>query len=161
MQTNKMTLGQGFYKQQGHWQPLCKVCAPPWSYVLGIKGEEEGGRGVVERSEIGGLITINTCDRWWKVKFQLGLKPRAFNLVICSRETLYSFPNCSLIIGKCNIQQQAIHETMYILYNGLFLVVEYNLEFLQYLHQLTSSGWLSVREGEVMDGETGTSHLMK
>lgn len=50
---------------------------------------------------------------------------------------------------------------MYILYNGLFLVVEYNLEFLQYLHQLTSSGWLSVREGEVMDGETGTSHLMK
>lgn len=40
-----------------------------WSYVLGIKGEEEGGRGVVEWGEIGGLIIINICDRWWKVKF--------------------------------------------------------------------------------------------
>lgn len=28
MQTNKMTKGQGFYKQQGHWHPLCKICAP-------------------------------------------------------------------------------------------------------------------------------------
>lgn len=64
MQTNKMTKGQGFYKQQGHWQPLCKVCAPPWSYVLGIKGEEEGGEG---GSWMGWNRWINYYKYMWQV----------------------------------------------------------------------------------------------